>query len=403
LVKLHRYVKSNGKGFSIQTKMKQGLLLFIVLLFSMGLEAQYDYTSFYTSPKTDSLQTQKLFLSLENQNLLRNNEFFNNIDPGFTVFGSLLNTTLKYSPVQNFLLEGGIHFLKHYGENRFDRVVPLFRVQYAILPELQVIMGNIYGGLNHNYIEPFYRFDRFMEDPPETGLQFLLNTTRIHSDLYINWEHFLHRDGYNDEEQFTLGWTNNFSITSPESQLKLSIPVQLLAHHIGGQIDTLNLPDGSLVNYAVGISLGYRLPGMVTEIGVQLHGIGYRELASPAQMPFDKGHAIYPLFYTRLKWADLYLGYWKAYHFIAPRGEPLFSSISNIQPSLVFPERKLFVFKLNIHHQIATGISIGARYEGYYDLKGTLPGITQSHYDFSYGMYINFKRDLILKKMGKQP
>ena len=378
--------------------MKQGLFIFIILLFSRGLEAQYDYTQFYSSPEIDSTQTQKLFLAIENQNLLRNNEFFNNIDPGFTVFGSLINTTLKYSPVQNFQLEGGVHFLKHYGENTFDRVVPLFRVQYAILPELQVVMGNIYGGLNHHFIEPFYRFDRFMEDPPETGLQFLLNTSQVQSDLYINWEHFLHRDGYDDEEQFTLGWASNFLLPSPGKRLQFSIPLQFLAHHTGGQIDTLNLPDGSLVNYTAGLIVSYQLSSVISEIGLQFYGAGYRELASPGQMPYDKGHAIYPVLYTRSKWFDLYLGYWQSNHFISPLGEPLFSSVSTIDPSLTFPERELLLMKLNIHHQFTKGIWIGARYEGYYDLIGTRPGTSRSHYDFSYGFYINFNRDFFLKK-----
>jgi len=381
--------------------MKQTLLVFIILLFSSGMEAQYDYTPFYTTSESDSTLKQNLFLSIQNQNLLRNNEFFNEIDPGFTFFGSLLNTTLKYRPYENFLLEGGIHLFKYYGENTFDRVVPLLRVQYRPLPGLKIIMGNIYGGLNHHFIEPFYRFERFMEDPPETGLQILVQTTRIQSDLYINWEHFLHRDGYEDEEQFTLGWVNNLHLTSPGKRFQISVPVQLLAHHKGGQIDTINLPDGSLANYATGISFSYQLTGFISEIGMQFYSAGYRELASPGQMPFNKGHAIYPLFYSRSKWADLYLGYWQANKFIAPRGEPLFSSVSRIRPSLTFPVREMFLIKLNIHHKIAKGIWIGARYEGYFDLNGTQPGSSQPHYDFSYGAYINFSRDFFLKKVDR--
>ena len=123
----------------------------------------------------------------------------------------------------------------------------------------------------------------------------------------------------------------------------------------------------------------------------------YKDLSHEKNQIFENGDAIYPLVYAKSKYLNIYLGYWSGSNFIAPLGEPIFSSVSHIDENLSFPVRELIVFKFDFHHQIARGAFLGVRFEGYYDLLGTNINEKETQFDYSYGVYMNFNRDFFIK------
>jgi len=364
--------------------------------------SQYDQTSFLENSAIDSSNSHKLYLRIQNQNLVKNNEYFNNIVPGYTFAGSMVNTTLKYFPTQNVKIEAGVHLLMNYGRDELSRVLPVFRVQYEIYKNLNLVMGTIYGGLNHRLIEPIYMFERFLEDPPETGVQLQYHSGLLDSDLYLNWRNYLFRNNFSEKEEFTIGWINTVKVLKPENRFHIHIPIQFLVNHSGSQVDTLNEPDLSLADFTSGIGIGYSFNGFIQETGGQILYASYRDLSTEKAQKFQSGNAFYPVLYARSKWIDLYFGYWWGRDFIAPIGEALFSSISYLDESLVFPERQLILFKLYLHHQIADGIFIGGRFESYTDLLGTSNmDKNVREFNYSYSVYITFDRSFFLGKPGK--
>ena len=381
--------------------MKGSLVIFLSFLLLSPLAGQLDPTPFLNNLKIQKSDLGKLYLGLENYNLYKNNEYFNNIQPGFTIFGSAINASVKYYPSELFLIEAGIHLLTYYGTGKFNQVTPIIRVNYQPFQNFNVVIGNIYGGLNHGFIEPLYQFERFFEDTPETGLQLLYKSSHIDSDLYIDWRKYIYRNSYNDNEILTFGWVSKGKIFKEEKPLQIEIPLQILVSHKGGQIDTTNLRTESLLNLATGISIGYRFNSFISEVGASFYYASYQDISEKKEQLFDSGYGVYPLVYAKSKWLNLYLGYWNASKFIGPLGEPLFSSVSYIDENLAFPKRELILFKFDFRYNITRGLFIGVRYEGYYDILGTNINENISQYDFSFGVYINFTRDFFLTDIKK--
>ncbi len=379
--------------------MNKRILFFLFFTISGALSAQSEQGPFEEKNSFTPKNKQKFFFKVQNQNIFKNNEYFNLIEPGYTLFGSQANFTLKYYPTSNTFIEGGIHLLYYYGREKLDRVLPIFRFQYTPVKGLQIIFGNIYGGMNHKYSEPLYRFERVIENPPEIGLQFIYQNKRIQSDLFINWQNYLLRNNYTDQEQFTLGYTGNFKILNPSHRLQLDIPLQFLSTHRGSQIDTLDLHVVTLMNIAVGSMLSYHFTGFIKEIGLSVNFMFYNDLSPVKEQAFTEGNGFFPEIFAKSKWINIHIGYWKARDFIAPLGEPLFSSISYMDEGTVFPDRQMLNIKIDLHHIIADGIFIGGRFESYYDILGNINKEKQPHNDFSYGVYINFNHDFFLKKV----
>jgi hypothetical protein len=376
------------------------LLVFLVVLFLTNPAwAQMEQGAFIENHTIAPADSNKLYLSIVNQNIVKNNEYFNHITPGYTLLGSQLNVRLKYYPSRNTMVEGGLHLLYFYGRDKIDRVLPLIRFSYTPVKGMYLILGNLYGSHFHNFPEPLYKFERFMEDPPEVGFQFLYDNWWLHTDFYINWRYFLLPNDMDHKEIFTAGISAYANLLNPQkSKIILQIPLQFLYNHKGGQLDTLNQPLTTITNTSLGLRTGYRFSGFLKKIGANLYYLTYKDASGEKKMPFKQGYAWMPEVNMETKWINLYTGYWKAHQFIAPIGEPLFSSVS-YRPEYdgdLFPDRKMFYFKLDIHHTIHQGIYLGVRYEGYYDLLGNQVGPDDAHYDFSYSIYLNFNHDFFL-------
>jgi len=296
-------------------------------------------------------------------------------------------------------MEAGLHLFMHYGSIDLSRISPLFRFQYFAGKNLSLVMGTLYGGHNHGLYEPLYRFERFMEDPPETGLQLLYQSERIRSDLYLNWRHYITRDAISDKEKFSVGWTNRLGLSRPGSKFQLFIPVQGVLNHAGSQTDTLSEPDHSLANMAAGLGFKMNLNSFFWEIGGSFLYFSYKELSNDKVQPFSSGNALFPYIYAYSDWLNIYMGYWQADDFIVPLGEAMYSSVSEFDESMLFPERKLFILKLDLHHRIAKNICLGGRFEGYNDMLGTgHRGKNMNEFNYSYSVYITFdSRYLLLK------
>ncbi len=382
--------------------MRIRIFILFIFILPLPVSGQLDQTSFQVEKQICQSDSGKLFLGIQNYNLFKNNEYFNNIDHGFTIFGSAVNASLKYYPTSKILIEGGIHMLAYYGTDKLDRITPIIRFQYLPYSNFSIVIGNLYGGLNHKFIEPFYRFERFIEDPPETGIQLLYTSSHFDSDLYLDWREYIFRDSYSDKEKFTVGWNSKVKFLNPEKPFQIELPVQILCAHSGSQVDTANIPPVTLMNFATGAIVKYRFSNnIISEAGVILYYAAYKDLSHEKNQLFINGNAIYPMVYAKSKCLNVYFGYWNASNFIAPLGEPIFSSISYIDENLSFPERELILFKIDFHHQIARGAFLGVRYEGYYDLLGTNIYEKERQYDFSYGVYINFNRDFFMKEIKK--
>lgn len=345
------------------------------------------------SPATP--QAGELRISLNSFTFFKDNEYFNKISDGYTLFGSQLNPQLVYYPTKELRLEAGVFIWKDFGNPQLQQVRPTYRATWTH-GQSQFIFGNIRPHLNHNYIEPLFNFERVILKPLEEGLQYRLNSKRVFLDVWVDWLRQQYRYS-NYQEEIAGGVSSSFRLTGENSRLQVSIPLQFTAQHHGGQIDTINRPLQTLFNYATGVVVRLPLSGRVVQ-GVRLNAYGllFDDHSSVYQLPYKAGSALYINGTVETRYADLMLSYWRGHQFYAPLGGTYYQSVSSTvsDPNFTDRERQLLIVRLLRDFRISDAAAVTVRVEPVYDFNAKL-------LDFSFGVYLNFRQDWLLGNIGR--
>ena len=323
----------------------------------------------------------------------KNNEYFSPVAVGQTLPGVAATMAFAYQISDRFKAELGVYAVKYSGRNPLVNLQSFVRLQYAITPSFSMVLGNLYGGVNHRLIEPLYQWERQYTANPESGLQFVFHTKRWFIDAWVDWENFIRR-GDPVLEALTFGTSVKTILTDDNSRFSLSVPLQLLIHHHGGQIDTSDEPMIVLGNLATGLCTDLKTgDGWFRSVGLDLFVAGYWDRYSDEDLrPFDRGWGIYPVLHGNFSSIKCMIGYWYAEKFYAFQGEPLFGSFDPFNPLQQLPVRQLLTFKFAYEKQVLKGVSLGAYLETYSDLN-------LSQTDYSFGVHLRFNHQFLLKNL----
>jgi hypothetical protein len=373
-----------------------GKIGFLILLTSLSVNGtgQLNNSAFNLPVTIQEADSNKLFLGIENGDYFKNNYYYNNFEVGYKEIGWFLQPTLEYHPTGNTRLSAGVHMLKYSGLEKLTQFTPVLSFQYRMAPGSDLIIGTIYGTTNHRLVEPIFMFDRYNQNHVENGFQFLFDKKRVWSDLWMNWETFIF-DRSPIQERFTVGTSTLVKLTDPEAPLRIEVPLQTLIMHRGGMHTIVSAHVQTYLNYVYGVNIEYRLQSAIFQnLALRSYMVHYQDLSFSGEQPFQQGRGFYPNLILEGKIFDLLFGYWNAQKFIAPRGEYLFQSVSKVDSSFTEKERRLLNFKFALHHTIARGIEVGARFESYMDLK-------HKNIDYTYTLFIAFNRKLFLTKFSE--
>lgn len=337
-----------------------------------------------------------LRLSLNAFTFFKDNEYFNDIVEGYTLFGTQLNPQLVYYPTKELRLEAGVFLWKDFGNPTLKQVRPTYRATWTH-GSSQFIFGNIKANLSHGYIEPLFDFERVMLKPLEEGLQYRLTTKRVFLDAWVDW---LKQEypGSNYQEQIAGGLSSSFRVTGDNSRLSLSIPFQFTARHFGGQIDTLHAPIQTLFNYASGVVARLPLNGRVVQaVRLNAYGLLYIDRSGFERLPFTQGNGLYLNGTVESRYLDVMLSYWQGNKFYAPLGGNYYQSIASRYgtPGYTDAERRLLLVRLLRDFRISDAAALTVRVEPVYDFNRSL-------LDFSFGFYLNFRQEWLLGNLGRR-
>lgn len=381
--KLDNFEKLFGKSLIVIS------VIFMCIFADTQLIAQNDNSAFCIPHTIFPKDSNKLFLEIENANYFENLYYFNPYESGYKEIGYFVQPSLTYYPTGSSKLTAGLFALKYDGLDNYSNLQPVFSMQYRICPGLNMVLGTLYGTTNHQLIEPIFQFDRYITEHVENGLQFLLDTKNIRSDLWLNWEHFIFVHSPT-QETFVVGNSTEIFLTGKECELDLKIPIQFLFAHRGGMNTDQTQPVQTLFNFVYGVEGLFKVNGsMFNSIGFKGYAAHYADLSVIQKTPFPNGFGLYPNFIMEGKHFEVMMGYWNATKFIAPRGEYLFQSISNLDSSYFHKRRQLQTCKLTYHFTITRGIELGTRFQYYYDLY-------RSNMDYTYSVYIVLNGDFFL-------
>jgi hypothetical protein len=354
--------------------MKIYRLVLVICVFNFFFSATGQHISGamqFASP-VQAKDSNSVSFAYSNLFYFRDYEYFNNIQTGYTLFGTWHHPRLVMQPNKWLRMEAGAFLQKEFGDRRLERAWPMFSIQLQ-QKNVRLIFGALEGAQTHQLTDPMMSYDKIIDRPMEEGMQLKLNTKRLTADLWLDWE-LRQRENADYPEELTAGLALNFNLTEPGKPLQLKIPVAFLIPHKGGQLDTNSSPVISPVNSSAGLAAEWNNPDKnkwLKQVKTEAHYTRYSLSKEQQDYPFKKGNGTLLNVFIRSKWdISLLASYWSGHTFIAPKGNKLMQSISSIPGSnATEPERRLLFLNLIYEKELFPGFFMDARYNPVINLE----------------------------------
>ncbi len=360
--------------------------------------------------QTDSIPPNSLYLSIDNLNFIKNNEYFNNIADGYTLLGSYLHPKISFHPSSNSKLELGVFGLTYAGLDDYHRIIPTFSFTY-FMKDAQLTMGTLHQNKGHGLIAPLMAFESQLDERSiENGLQYELHKDKFTLDTWLNWEHFIFK-GATKNEELVMGISTKYTLLDSDNW-SINIPFQNLFYHRGGQINTNETQDRvvfTMRHTAIGCVVQNKFSGG-KKLEFNTFFMQNKSGNIPQEYIFTSGYgSLSHISYTYKNW-KLGIGYWYGNQFVSPKGDDMFQSASVktdihyengiLQPVYsghTEPERSLFLGDFSYHKIIAKNIVLGFTVQTYFQNYASSPtpdipdSFTDNQLDYSMGLYIHYK------------
>lgn len=374
----------------------------------------------------DSAKVGELSLKIDNISFFKDNEFKGNIFKGYTLPGFWLQPKVAFYPLKSLKLEAGIHALVYHGAYKFPNyayqdiarwqgnqyqkgahLLPYFRAQLK-LSNVNLVWGNLYGGSNHQLIEPLYNPELNLTADPETGFQLLWDNRLLHLDIWVDWQSFIFRTDTH-QEAFVVGLSSQFKCNKPEARIHAYIPIQATIQHRGGEIDTIHTNSvQTLMNASIGAGItwnpNYRI---LKQVNIEADAVGYYQQAG-ALWPLNKGGGLY--FKARTNLGNnlrLQGGYFLCKDFISLFGIPFFGSVSTSEENAVYGVMRTAFASIEYSRQFKKYCAMGVKADLYYSRPDALTypdgrkETSAAMTNFAAGAYFRLNLDILLWKHKK--
>ncbi|KAA3437182.1 hypothetical protein FOA19_18155 [Rufibacter hautae] len=369
--------------------------------------AQLNNKVFETKQPVKPEQAGELQLGINAFGYQKNNEYFNDIAEGYTLFGYHLNPRLIYFASPHVRIDAGVQVQKDFGSRRYSLMQPTFTIRYE-KDDMALLFGTLQGHLNHGYIEPLYDFERVITNRLENGLQYLLDKPNLKLDVWIDWQRYLRRlDPFQEEvaggisSEFTL-YRTPVALGSPENDPKtetyIGLPLQFTAQHRGGQIDVTDLPLVTLTNVAAGLVIRKNYDKkFLKALHFQPYVVGWKDFSNEKNLAFKQGGGLYLNAGIDTKYQNVMLSYWRGNGYYSELGGKLYPSVSSNfkTPDYTDENRQILIVRFMHDVELMEGLSLTLRLEPFLDLNNP-------QLEFSNSLYLNFNSDFFLARLKKR-
>ncbi len=377
--------------------MKRILLFLLITGSSSASIAQILNDSLAYRIRPDSLKTGELHLSIHNFNYLRNYEYFNKIQDGYTLFGAQLEPQLLYYAHPRLSVSAGIHLRKDFGGRGIYRTYPLFSIKYQ-KGSTTLINGVLEGNIHHRMIEPIYDFEKKITEPVEYGTQFIISNRSLFLDAFVNWKRMIYKPSP-EQEQVLAGVSADVALVNTSS-VSLTLPLQLTAFHQGGQIDVVDIPLQTLVNTAIGFKLRVPTEGFIQAFRSENYYTSYTDFSFTLAQAYSKGGGWYLNSGIDTKYGSVMGTYWNANGYISSEGMPIFQSVSQHISNAGFTERnrQLVMLRYSYQKKLIPNLYLDFRFEPMMDLNRPRGS---KKIEFSNSSFLLYKQEFKIHKIKK--
>lgn len=364
------------------------LIISVMPLRSVAQNLPADYNPDPLQPR----DTHSVFLSIDNANFFKNNEYYNDYVAGYSKIGYFLTPTLSWNLSGNTRLAGGVHLLKYSGEHGFNKIKPVFYLEHQLSEGVDLRVGSIRSTHHHNLIDPLYHYERFLDEHIENGLQFLFDKSFIQADIWVNWKNFI-TPGDDAREIFDTGISSGLPLYGKQQDFTVDLPLQVLIQHKGGQIDNSGKPVTTYSNFAAGPDFQLDLHSRyLTAVGWKNLYVGYRDLSPVSNREIEKGHGWLSTFSLDMQNLQLQFSWWKARRFLSFAGNPMYQTYSIRKERLVDREREFLTGKLRYTRKYRD-LHFIVNFDTYWSPRSR-------QLDYGFGIYLLLNTDVFLTKLG---
>ncbi len=368
------------------------LRIFLLVCLPGLLFAQLDNTAFEQPRKVNPENEHRLLLRLNVLGFVKNNEYSDALLEGYTLFGYQFNPELTYFPHKNIRVDAGIYMQKDFGNSRFTEIAPTFSFTYQ-KDSLSLIFGTLEGSISHRLPEPLFDFERVLNRRLENGLQVKIEKRSLFLDGWINWENAIY-PGDNEREELTAGLSLVYTFYR-RNNLSISLPIHVIANHLGGEIDISPEPVTTILNSAVGISIEKTMAkeSFLKSVRMDNYFSRFSDNTTIPSMAYRDGNGGFLNLTFNTRWLSVMGSYWNGQEYLSSKGGLIYqtqSSRSN-EPVIAVKKRELLILRLMRDFQLTDECVISARLEPFVDLQN-------GELKFSQGIYINYRTNWFLLK-----
>ncbi|MCX2480905.1 hypothetical protein OQY15_17505 [Pedobacter sp. MC2016-15] len=376
--------------------MKRALLILVFILagYQFG-HAQFNPIAIENRIRPDSNAVGEVHLNFYNFNYVRDYEYSNQFHDGYTLYGTQLQPELVYYAHPNLAIVAGAYIRKDFGDNGVHDSKPLFALKYH-KKDLSLIFGSLEGGIHHGYIEQLWDFERQITDPIQYGTQLIIEKEKWKLDAWIAWQKQIYTPSPVKEE--IIGGLTAERLLWQNNGWKLSLPLQFLVYHKGGQTDTLkSVPLLTMGNGATGLKLHKEIGGNVQEIFTDNYLVGYKDFSPTKIQAFQGGYGLWFNAGANTKWGSIVASYWKGNNFQTIKGMPLYESVSSTLYDAGYKEksRSILLLRYAYQHELLPHLYLDVRVEPHVDLGTSRTEQLQ----FQGSFFLTYKQDFRLFKI----
>ncbi|OUO51550.1 hypothetical protein B5F77_10260 [Parabacteroides sp. An277] len=381
----------------------------VALCLVCPLFAQVGERVFREESRLDSLRKGELSIELNSLSFFKDDEYAGGFQKGYSLPGFWLQPKLTYQPLKNLRLELGAHLLRYWGATTYPcyayhdiaewsgeqyqrgfHALPWFRAEAALSDRFRIVLGDIYGRVSHGLAEPLYNPELNLMADPEAGVQLLYVSRRFELDVWVDWRSFIFREDTH-QESFVVGLSSEIKLNAETSPWHFYLPVQALAQHRGGEIDTIYTHSvQTLVNGAIGAGAVWNpRHSVVKRVEAEADATFSWQQAGDL-WPFDMGAGFYLRTYADLRDFRVKAAYWMCRDFVSVLGSPFYGALSLSDEGRTFDSPQMVTLGAEWSRTLGHGFSIGADIDVYIHLKNAT--------SFSAGVYLRVNPTFLLKK-----
>lgn len=305
---------------------------------------------------------------------LKNNEYFNKLMDGFSLFGYWANPKLTYQPHKKVSIEAGVFASRYFGFSGFDTLMPTMTLRIKE-KNWNFLFGNLEGGYSHRQIEPIYNFEKGLKNPMEQGFQAKYVKKNTFLDAWIDWQLFT-QPGKTNQDHIS-GKLVYFHKPIKVDNHSIVFPIQYGVYHKGGQNIVSKLPVITSHNLALGNQVNLYLDSS-KKIVIENYFILYAQDSV-------NGKGFMSIVRFQSKRFQAIASFWKGYKFDSPQGGDLYQSTSRMLNSNYYEtNRNILILRAIYSKEIIDNLHVSIRFEPFYDF-------TSKKIEHSEGLYFVYK------------